>query len=178
MNDSNSPPVGYGKPPVHSRFKPGQSGNPKGRRKKKRGSSGKTHHMLDDILNELISVRIGDDVHKMTKREAMFRALVNKALQRDVPSLKRIRSIIEEPEDLQENPGDFLVRYDDGSVTFEEYLARGHRLDTLEDLDAFERQFDAKCKPLREIIEVRDAPMDVQLEHFRQLKKARKEGVR
>ncbi len=25
--------VGYGKPPIHSRFRPGQSGNPAGRRK-------------------------------------------------------------------------------------------------------------------------------------------------
>ena len=28
--------VGYGRPPVHSRFKPGKSGNPKGRAKQSR----------------------------------------------------------------------------------------------------------------------------------------------
>ena len=28
--------VGYGKPPAHTQFKPGQSGNPKGRRKGQR----------------------------------------------------------------------------------------------------------------------------------------------
>ena len=29
--DNDEGQVGYGKPPVHSRFKPGHSGNPKGR---------------------------------------------------------------------------------------------------------------------------------------------------
>ena len=28
--------VGYGRPPIESRFQPGQSGNPKGRRKRQR----------------------------------------------------------------------------------------------------------------------------------------------
>jgi hypothetical protein len=160
--------VGYGKPPKSSRFKPGQSGNPKGRRKKKRGDSGKTHDVLDDILNELVTVRIGDTERKITKHEYVMRALVNKALKGDVRALERIRSIIERPDEILENPGDAIIRYDDGSVTLEEYLARGHRLDTLEDIDAFERQFDANCKPLREIVEVRDAPMEIQLQKLRQ----------
>lgn len=168
-SSSNSPPGGggYGKPPVHSRFKPGQSGNPKGRRKKKRGDSGKTHDVLDDILNELVTVRIGDSERKITKHEYVMRALVNKALTGDVRALGRIRSIIERPDDILENTGDFLIRHDDGSVTLEEYIARGHRLDTLEDIDIFERQFDAHCKGIREIVEVRDAPMEIQLQKLR-----------
>ena len=39
--------VGYGKPPQHSRFKPGQSGNPKGRPKSAKG--------LNTIVGKLIT---------------------------------------------------------------------------------------------------------------------------
>jgi len=34
--------VGYGKPPNHTKFKPGQSGNPRGRRARMNSSSGKS----------------------------------------------------------------------------------------------------------------------------------------
>jgi hypothetical protein len=35
-DDNDEGKVGYGRPPVHSRFKPGHSGNPKGRPKGQR----------------------------------------------------------------------------------------------------------------------------------------------
>lgn len=143
--------VGYGKPPKSSRFKPGQSGNPKGRRKKKRSDSGKTHDVLDGVLDELFTIGTGDNARKVTKREAILRAQFNKALKGDIRALERIRSIIEEPEDLRENPGDSIIRRDYGSYTIAEHLARGHTLNTLEEIDAFERRFDKNCSALREI---------------------------
>lgn len=168
-SNSNSPPGGggYGKPPKATQFKKGQSGNPKGRRKKNRGDSGKTHQMLDDILSELVTVRIGETERKITKHEYVIRALVNKALKGEVRALERIRSIIEQPDEILENPGDAIIHEDTGCFTIEEHLARGHLLNALEEIDAFEQRFDEKCKPLREIIEVRDAPMDVQLQKLR-----------
>jgi hypothetical protein len=45
--------IGYGKPPTHSRFRPGQSGNPAGRRKGVR-------NLMTDVkrtLSTLIKVR-------------------------------------------------------------------------------------------------------------------------
>lgn len=51
--DEPSYSVGYGKPPAHSRFQPGQSGNPKG--KKKGAKSFKT--VVGGILNEKVAVR-------------------------------------------------------------------------------------------------------------------------
>lgn len=42
--------VGYGKPPKHSRFKPGQSGNPRGRPKGRRS--------IDAILGKLLDRKI------------------------------------------------------------------------------------------------------------------------
>ena len=72
--------VGYKKPPRHSRFKKGRSGNPKGRPKGKKNLA--TH--LDRILNERIRIKEGDKVFKITKAEAMLKSLVQKALKGDV----------------------------------------------------------------------------------------------
>ena len=57
--------VGYGKPPKHSRFRPGKSGNPKGRPKgsKNKAQSPLAERMKDIIIDEAyrdISVRDGD----------------------------------------------------------------------------------------------------------------------
>ncbi len=74
--------VGFGRPPEHSRFKPGQSGNPRGRA---RGAS----NFLTDVtkeLNEQIRVREGDRERSMTKQRALVKAMVAKALKGDVRS--------------------------------------------------------------------------------------------
>jgi hypothetical protein len=64
--------VGYGKPPVHSRFKPGRSGNPKGRPK----DSKNVTTMLDQFLDERMTVRIGGVEKKMSGRQLiLFRAV-------------------------------------------------------------------------------------------------------
>ena len=71
--------VGYKSPPVHTRFKPGQSGNPSGRRK----GSKNLRTLFNEILNELVAVREGADVRKVTKAEAILRSQVLGALKGD-----------------------------------------------------------------------------------------------
>ena len=57
--------VGYGKPPVHTQFKPGQSGNPKGRPKGAKNKRPKLNEerlkgiILDEAYRD-ITVRDGD----------------------------------------------------------------------------------------------------------------------
>lgn len=85
MTKCNDPPgcgdfeVGYGKPPTKSRFKKGQSGNPKGRPKKSRNL--KT--LLEDALNEVITVQQGDTVRRLTKKEVAIQAMITKAMKAD-----------------------------------------------------------------------------------------------
>ena len=50
--------VGFGKPPEHARFKPGQSGNPKGRPRGRMSSSS----VIARLLNEKVTVREGDRI--------------------------------------------------------------------------------------------------------------------
>ena len=48
--------IGHGRPPVHSRFKPGQSGNPKGRPKGTRN----VRTVVEQALTKRITIREGD----------------------------------------------------------------------------------------------------------------------
>lgn len=72
--------VGYGKPPRHSQFKPGQSGNPRGRPRGARG-------VKTDLAAELSSVwatSINGKAIKGTKQRLMFRTLTARAATGDV----------------------------------------------------------------------------------------------
>jgi hypothetical protein len=68
--------VGYGRPPTDTRFKPGVSGNPKGRRKKVPSFS----EVTEQVLNETIEMRMGDRVLRMSNRQALVRSAVRQAL--------------------------------------------------------------------------------------------------
>lgn len=78
--------VGYGKPPKHARFKPGQSGNPKGRPKGARGFGAE----LDQELNETVTVTEGGRTRKLRKQTAMIKALIAKALKGDAKAVQLI----------------------------------------------------------------------------------------
>ena len=71
--------VGYGRPPEDSRFRAGQSGNPKGRPK---GARNRTA-ILDHALNERVVVTDHGKRKSITKQEAIFKQLVNKAASGD-----------------------------------------------------------------------------------------------
>ncbi len=84
---TNDPPyeVGYRKPPVHSRFQPGQSGNPSGRPKRRRS-------FLQDIAIALDSPATGAD-GAVTKQQVFAENLVNDALARDPLATKIVAPI-------------------------------------------------------------------------------------
>ncbi|HZF75245.1 MAG TPA: DUF5681 domain-containing protein [Acetobacteraceae bacterium] len=76
--------VGYGKPPRHSRFRPGRSGNPKGRPK----GAASLGTLLEKALAEVVVVRKGDRQQRISKGEAMIIQLVNKAAGADLAAMK------------------------------------------------------------------------------------------
>jgi hypothetical protein len=73
-------PIGYGKPPKHTQFKPGQSGNPKGRPKGIRN----LNTDLEEELSLKILVTEGGQQQQTTKQRAMLKSLFAKALNGDV----------------------------------------------------------------------------------------------
>lgn len=78
--------VGYGKPPKHSRFRPGQSGNSRGR---PRGSLN-ISTMLRRALCERVVVREKGKLRTFTKLDAAFRDAATKAAKGDPKSLQQL----------------------------------------------------------------------------------------
>ena len=84
-DDQEDPPqsqiytVGYGRPPLHTRFQPGQSGNRPGRPKGARNLTTE----LKAVLAEMVVVREGERSRKVPKLRALITALVNRAIKAD-----------------------------------------------------------------------------------------------
>ena len=82
--------VGYGKPPVSTRFKSGKSGNSKGRPKGVKNL--KTE--LTEELQERVRVREGGKTRTVSKQRAMLKRLSEKALQGDTKSASLIINMV------------------------------------------------------------------------------------
>src|ERR1700756_1567427 len=81
--------VGYGKPPLHTRFQKGRSGNPKGRPRGKKNMS----TLLSAALEASIVVANGRR-KKITKREAIFTQLVNKSAAADLKATQIVLAML------------------------------------------------------------------------------------
>jgi hypothetical protein len=71
--------VGRGKPPKHTQYKPGQSGNRNGRRKGSRNFA----TLLRAELQQRVTVTTEGQRKRITKRELLAKQLVNKAVAGD-----------------------------------------------------------------------------------------------
>src|SRR6266436_8280233 len=86
--------VGYGKPPRHTRFTKGQSGNPRGRPP----GAKNLKTLLSEALNEPIIVTENGGHRKITKREAIVTQLVNRSATADLRAIKILLDILRDIE--------------------------------------------------------------------------------
>jgi Family of unknown function (DUF5681) len=84
--------VGRGKPPLHTRFKKGQSGNPRGPRAKNLPA------LLVAALNEPVVVTANGQSRRITKREAVIAQLVDKSTGADLRATKMLIDMLKDIE--------------------------------------------------------------------------------
>lgn len=85
-NDDDDYKIGFGKPPASGRFKPGRSGNSKGRPRGRKNAS----TILHNACNEKIKVKGPDGFKYITKFEAATIQLLNKAAFGDLKATKEV----------------------------------------------------------------------------------------
>src|SRR6266446_11591 len=86
--------VGYGKPPRHTRFEKGRSGNPRGRPRESKNLP----TLLTEALNKRVIVAENEGRRKVTKREAIITQLVNRSAKADLRAIKILLDIIQDIE--------------------------------------------------------------------------------
>ena len=86
--------VGYGRPPCHTRFVKGQSGNPRGRPPGAKNLS----TLLGEALNETVIVTENGGRRKVTKRQAIITQLVNRSATADFRAIKILLDIVRDIE--------------------------------------------------------------------------------
>ena len=101
--------VGYGRPPAHTRFRKGQSGNPKGRR-----PQGKT---LPEEIVKAMSAKVAvteNGERKLVRRgEVIVRQLTNKAAAGDLRAIRLLADLCPEVKEAVAPMFQIVVSEDD-----------------------------------------------------------------
>ena len=118
--------VGYGKPPKLTRFKLGQSGNPKGRPK----GSKDFRSLLHRALFKKVRVTEDGQIRTMSRVEAVVTRLVAKELNGDVRAAESVVRLVQQHFPAGEESRKckyFLQRFSDGEILGEKTLQIGDR---------------------------------------------------
>jgi hypothetical protein len=83
--------VGYGRPPVGTRFRAGQSGNPRGRPKGARNLS----TVVAAALSERVAVNENGRRRRITKLEAAVKQLVNRAAPGEARATQLLLALVQ-----------------------------------------------------------------------------------
>jgi hypothetical protein len=92
----DSTPIGYGKPPVHSRFRKGQSGNPTGKRR--RGEAERAEELIRQEAYRLLTIREGDKVTRIPALQAVIRSQITSAAKGSVPAQRALVKAVQDIE--------------------------------------------------------------------------------
>jgi hypothetical protein len=90
QGSNNSYLIGYARPPKHTQFRPGQSGNPGGHRKKRQS----LQDIVANVLFEKMEVQIGERTEKIPGVAGLIRTAMSRALQGDYKFLMAVIAFI------------------------------------------------------------------------------------
>jgi hypothetical protein len=126
VEDGTEYQVGYRRPPLHSRFQPGVSGNPSGRPK----GTPNLKSILEQVLKEQVALREGNVTKKITKAEVIIRGLVIGAMKSDSRSQATLFRLVEQIGQFEDTKPEPVTRIELVALTApEEPLPRQPRLD-------------------------------------------------
>jgi Family of unknown function (DUF5681) len=94
-------PVGYGRPPVGKRFRPGQSGNPRGRPRGARNLNA----VIAAALGERVAVTENGARRRIPKLEAAVKQMVNRAASGEARATRLLLGLVQTSE-AQTAPSD------------------------------------------------------------------------
>ena len=99
MSESTKPQtVGYKRPPTNSQFKPGKSGNPRGRPKHKVNLSQSMNRVLDD------KVVLTGPGNAKTGLEVFVQSVVNRVLQGDAKAIPALMKLLTKTDQFKPIP--------------------------------------------------------------------------
>lgn len=91
--------VGYGKPPLHTRWEKGRSGNPKGRPKCQRDIT----QLLNTLLAQRIVVRTGKTTKRMSRLDHLLHRVFENAVAGDPRLIRLVLDEARKAEERREN---------------------------------------------------------------------------
>ena len=97
--------IGYGRPPLRTRFQSGRSGNPKGRPK---GSKNFSTLIAEELAQPVVLTENGKR-KRMSKRQALAKQLTNRALSNDLKAASLVIDHARRSEESPEGPATIYV---------------------------------------------------------------------
>jgi len=125
--------VGYGKPPEHTRFRKGQSGNPKGRPR----ASKNFKTIVRNVLNQAVPITIDGKTRRVTSQEALLEQMRRDAFQGNRHARDKLLELARVYNSEELEAGLKNIGEDDTAI-LENYRARLLRQSTKEESPAAE----------------------------------------
>jgi hypothetical protein len=112
--------IGFRRPPEHTQFVKGQSGNPKGRPK----GSQNLGTLLEKIIRQRVTVTERGRTRDISKAEAILTQLMGKALRGDIGAMRELRSWMQYLEESSKAAAPPHVLRDEDTLVIASMLAR------------------------------------------------------
>lgn len=123
-DDNDDDEVGYGKPPKHGQFKPGKSGNPRGR---PRGALGLKAELKAE-LDEFVTITIDGKPKRIRKRRLVIKALAAKAAKGNVAAADKLLSLVIQAEGFEDERPVQKALTDTDNLILSQFLGDGEEV--------------------------------------------------